>query len=416
MSEAAGETSGPTASRGRLAAFEDALSVGALVLMAAIPIVEAVIRPVYPTGIPGSSLWVQHLTLWVGFLGGAVAARRSELLSLSAGPSMVSDVWKPRLLSRRKREGVAALVGFAPVAARRAVSFWVLGGGVEGGVDRTAHAGVGAAPAGIAASFVVEAARRCTAACDSGVGVAWWPASGSVFGAAAVCAGRAACFAAGTLRPCACSGVGVGGAFAFASAGPRARAAPGAAPAPAGSRRRSSPSARSGRRRAGARGRPAAPAPGPGRPASGGPAVRSCRPPRRRVAVVPPHPAPAAAPARRRTVRPARSLPPDRSVPLTPPPASPPTPPVRSPRCRRSTRGAAAGRTPTAAPRRRSASASRRATPPARAVDRRTAAWRLCAERRQRRCSRARVPRSRTGWRSLAPDAGRAPRSRSGGR
>ena len=115
--------------------------------------------------------------------------------------------------------GVAALVGFAPVAARRAVSFWVLGGGVEGGVGRTSHAGVGAAPAGIAASFVVEAARRCTAACDSGVGVAWWPASGSVFGAAAVSAGRVACFAAGALFRCACSGVGVGGAFAFASAG-----------------------------------------------------------------------------------------------------------------------------------------------------------------------------------------------------
>ena len=113
MSEAAGETSGPTASRGRLAAFEDALSVGALVLMAAIPIVEAVIRPVYPTGIPGSSLWVQHLTLWVGFLGGAVAARRSELLSLSAGPSMVSDVWKPRLLSLSGAVAVVVSVALA---------------------------------------------------------------------------------------------------------------------------------------------------------------------------------------------------------------------------------------------------------------------------------------------------------------
>ena len=132
------------------------------------------------------------------------------------------------------------------------------------------------------------------------------------------------------------------------------------------------------------------------------------------LAADPPHPAPAAAAAARRgaTVRPARSLPPVRSVPPTPPP----TPPVRSPRCRRSTRGAAAGRTPTAAPRRRSASASRRATPPARPVDRRTAAWRRCAERRPRRCSRARAPRSRTGWRSLAADTGRAPRSRPGGR
>ncbi|MCY4626411.1 MAG: hypothetical protein OXE58_02435, partial [Acidobacteria bacterium] len=67
--------------RSRLAVFEDAISVGALVLMAAIPITEALIRPVHPTGIPGSSMWVQHLTLWVAFLGAAVAARRGELLS-----------------------------------------------------------------------------------------------------------------------------------------------------------------------------------------------------------------------------------------------------------------------------------------------------------------------------------------------
>ena len=84
--------------------------------------------------------------------------------------------------------GVAAPVGFAPAAVRRAVSSWVLGGGAEVGVGRTARAGVGAAPAGIA--------------------------------------GRAACFAAGALFGCACSDVGVRGAFAFASAGrlpPRAR-------------------------------------------------------------------------------------------------------------------------------------------------------------------------------------------------
>ena len=83
-------------------------------------------------------------------------------------------------------------VGLALVAARRAVSSWVLGGsGAEVGIGRTARAGVGAA---------------------------WWPASGSVFGAAAV--------SAGALRRCACSGVGVRGASAFASAGrlpPRAR-------------------------------------------------------------------------------------------------------------------------------------------------------------------------------------------------
>ncbi len=108
--------------RSRLAVLEDAISVGALVLMAAIPITEALIRPVYPTGIPGSSMWVQHLTLWVAFLGAAVASRRGELLSLSAGPSMVSEVWRPRLLSLSGAVGVvvSVVLSYASVVLTRA--------------------------------------------------------------------------------------------------------------------------------------------------------------------------------------------------------------------------------------------------------------------------------------------------------
>lgn len=111
-----------TAPRSRLAVLEDAISVGALVLMAAIPIAEALIRPVYPTGIPGSSMWVQHLTLWVAFLGAAVASRRGELLSLSAGPSMVSEVWRPRLLSLSGAVGVVVsiVLSYASVVLTRA--------------------------------------------------------------------------------------------------------------------------------------------------------------------------------------------------------------------------------------------------------------------------------------------------------
>ena len=103
--------------RRRLAVFEDALAVGALVLMAAIPIVEAAIRPVFPTGIPGSRMWVQHLALWIGFLGAAVAARRGELLALSAGPSMVPEAWKPRLASFSGAVGtvVSVVLAYASV-------------------------------------------------------------------------------------------------------------------------------------------------------------------------------------------------------------------------------------------------------------------------------------------------------------
>ena len=123
--EAVPASTGP--SRSRLAVFEDALSVGALVLMAAIPIVEAVIRPVYPTGIPGSTTWVQHLALWVGFLGAAVAARRGELLSLSAGPSVASDRWKPRLLSLSGTVGVVVSVALAYASAVLIRIEWMAG-------------------------------------------------------------------------------------------------------------------------------------------------------------------------------------------------------------------------------------------------------------------------------------------------
>lgn len=98
---------------GRLAVFEDAVSVTALLLMAAIPIVEAAIRPVFPTGIPGSSMWVQHLTLWVGFLGAAVAARRGELLALTAGPSAAPERWRPLLASLSGAVGVSVSAALA---------------------------------------------------------------------------------------------------------------------------------------------------------------------------------------------------------------------------------------------------------------------------------------------------------------
>jgi C4-dicarboxylate transporter, DctM subunit len=51
--------------------------------MTLLPLLEVLIRRLYPSGIPGSPLWVQHLALWLGFLGAAIAARRGELLSLT---------------------------------------------------------------------------------------------------------------------------------------------------------------------------------------------------------------------------------------------------------------------------------------------------------------------------------------------
>lgn len=71
--------------------FEDSLSVFALLAMAVLPLLEIALRKFFSTGIPGSAVWVQHLTLWVAFLGAAIAARKGELLSLSAGISLLGQ-------------------------------------------------------------------------------------------------------------------------------------------------------------------------------------------------------------------------------------------------------------------------------------------------------------------------------------
>ncbi len=51
------------------------LFVGLLALvMVALPVVQAVARKVADTEIPSASVIVQHLTLWIGFLGALLAA------------------------------------------------------------------------------------------------------------------------------------------------------------------------------------------------------------------------------------------------------------------------------------------------------------------------------------------------------
>lgn len=69
---------------------EDLGTAAALLIMGVLPILEIVIRPWYPTGIPGSTLWVRHLVLWVAFLGAAVAAREGRLLALTTGGAVLS--------------------------------------------------------------------------------------------------------------------------------------------------------------------------------------------------------------------------------------------------------------------------------------------------------------------------------------
>ncbi len=67
------------------------LSLG---LMVIIPLAEIILRRVNGMGISGSSAWVQHLTLIVGMLGGAIAARENRLIAFSALEVVLKGKWK----------------------------------------------------------------------------------------------------------------------------------------------------------------------------------------------------------------------------------------------------------------------------------------------------------------------------------
>ena len=64
--------------------LEDGASIVLLGAMVLLPLAEIVVRQL-GTGIPGALPFEQHLTLWVAFLGAALAAREGRLLALATG-------------------------------------------------------------------------------------------------------------------------------------------------------------------------------------------------------------------------------------------------------------------------------------------------------------------------------------------
>src|SRR5215218_517020 len=64
---------------------EESLAAVALVAMMLLPLAEIVVRAAFVTGIPGAGPLVQHLTLWVGFIGASLAARDDRLLAIATG-------------------------------------------------------------------------------------------------------------------------------------------------------------------------------------------------------------------------------------------------------------------------------------------------------------------------------------------
>ena len=116
----------------RLAIVEDLTGSLALLVMAVLPIAEIVSRRFFGRGIPASGPVVQHLTLWVGFLGAAIAAREGKLLALATGTFIPQGLW------RRAADIVAAAFG----ACSAIVLAW--GGWQMAAIEREAGTNIGA--------------------------------------------------------------------------------------------------------------------------------------------------------------------------------------------------------------------------------------------------------------------------------
>ena len=85
MTLPAASAAAPPPGRRGLARVEDVFAGLVFLLMAGLPLAEFIVRQFDPVGIPGSLDVVKHLTLWVGFLGAAIAAREGKLLTLATG-------------------------------------------------------------------------------------------------------------------------------------------------------------------------------------------------------------------------------------------------------------------------------------------------------------------------------------------
>jgi C4-dicarboxylate transporter DctM subunit len=116
----------------RWAAAENLLAGLALLAMVLLPLAEIVSRRVLGRGIPASFPIVQHLTLWVGFLGAAIAARDGKHLALATGTFIPEGRW------RRGANILAAAFG----ACSSVVLAW--GGWQMASIEREAGTDIGA--------------------------------------------------------------------------------------------------------------------------------------------------------------------------------------------------------------------------------------------------------------------------------
>ena len=70
---------------------ENILTIGVFSILTIFPAVEIITRIIGRPGIPASPILVQHMTLWIGFIGAVLATRQNKLLSLTRDPLFSPD-------------------------------------------------------------------------------------------------------------------------------------------------------------------------------------------------------------------------------------------------------------------------------------------------------------------------------------
>ncbi len=94
--------------------LENLFSVSVLLAMALLPVLEIVGRKFFGRGIPGSIPLVEHLTLWIAFLGAMLAARSDRMLALSTVSFLPEAARHPvRIFTGAVGAGVAAWLAWA---------------------------------------------------------------------------------------------------------------------------------------------------------------------------------------------------------------------------------------------------------------------------------------------------------------
>jgi C4-dicarboxylate transporter, DctM subunit len=92
---------------GWLKTFENLILVAVIGALVLLPLMEAALRKIFAASIPGAPTIMQHFTLLIGMLGGAIAARENRLLSMSALPSVLTG----------KAKAICLFIGLSVAAA-----------------------------------------------------------------------------------------------------------------------------------------------------------------------------------------------------------------------------------------------------------------------------------------------------------